>query len=98
MEKGSKKSSSLIKNVDTLIRSIQTTSECLSFDSKRIKPCVEALQNVNAAELPNAVMAAKDLVNRLTVADEKLAEALCLISDALSLVSIGSKNFKDAVK
>ena len=89
---------SVVKSVDTLIRSIQTSSECLSFDSKRIKPCIESLQNVNAADSPNAVMAATDLVNRLSVAEEKLSEAMCLISDALSLVSIGNKNFKEVVK
>ena len=92
-----KNSSLVLKNIDALIRSVQTTSECLSFDSKRIKPCVEALQNAPATDSVQSAMAVKDLVSRLTVADEKLSEALCLISDALSLVSIGSKNYKESI-
>ncbi|MBR2261913.1 MAG: hypothetical protein IJ916_09475 [Paludibacteraceae bacterium] len=95
MEKNSIKGNSVVKSVDMLIRSVQSTCDCLSFDAKRIKPCIESLQNKPMADSPNVVMATKDLVNRLTVADEKLAEAMCLIQDALSSVSIGMKNYKE---
>ncbi len=98
MEKSTKKENSVIKNVELLIRSVQSTYDCLSFDSKRIKPCVELLQNMPLSDSPGAANATKDLVNRLTVADEKLSEAMCLIQDALSSVSIGSKNYKECVK
>ncbi|MCQ2209054.1 MAG: hypothetical protein MJZ34_02070 [Paludibacteraceae bacterium] len=98
MEKNSKNGTSVVKNVDSLIRSVQSTYDCLSFDAKRIKPCVEMLQNMPMSDSPNAAVATKDLVNRLTAADEKLAEAMCLIQDALSSVSIGGKNYKDSVR
>ncbi|MBR5971897.1 MAG: hypothetical protein IK017_04510 [Paludibacteraceae bacterium] len=98
MEKNTKNDASVIKNVEMLIRSVQSTYDCLSFDAKRIKPCVELLQSMPISETPNAVVATKDLVSRLTVADEKLAEAMCLIQDALSSVSIGGKNYKDSIK
>lgn len=98
MEKNTKNDTSVIKNVEMLIRSVQSTYDCLSFDAKRIKPCVELLQSMPISETPNAVVATKDLVSRLTVADEKLAEAMCLIQDALSSVSIGGKNYKDSIK
>ncbi|MBR0501647.1 MAG: hypothetical protein IJJ77_00190 [Paludibacteraceae bacterium] len=100
MEKNTKNDTSVIKNVEMLIRSVQSTYDCLSFDAKRIKPCVELLQSmpISDSQTPNAVVATKDLVNRLTVADEKLAEAMCLIQDALSSVSIGGKNYKDSIK
>ncbi|MBO7636377.1 MAG: hypothetical protein J6S89_07335, partial [Paludibacteraceae bacterium] len=96
--KNTKNDTSVIKNVEMLIRSVQSTYDCLSFDAKRIKPCVELLQSMPISETPNAVVATKDLVSRLTVADEKLAEAMCLIQDALSSVSIGGKNYKDSIK
>ncbi len=98
MEKNTKNDTSVIKNVEMLIRNVQSTYDCLSFDAKRIKPCVELLQSMPISETPNAAVATKDLVNRLKVADEKLAEAMCLIQDALSSVSIGGKNYKDSVK
>ncbi len=97
MEKKSKDISSVIDSVDALIRSVQSTYECLSFDTKRIKPSVEALQRMSSPESEKAAMAMKDLVNRLTAADDRLSEAMCLIGDALSSISIGSKNYKESV-
>jgi hypothetical protein len=97
MEKKSKDIPSVIGDIDAMVRSVQATLDCLSYDAKRIKPCVEALQNTPVQGSDSAANATKDLVNRLTVADEKLAEAVYLIGDALSSLAIGSKNYKESV-
>ncbi len=88
---------SIIQNVDVLLRSVQASHECLAFDVKRIKPCVDVLQNLPNQDVEDTLVV-KDMVNRLMTADEKLSEAVYLIGEALSSVAIGNKNFKETVR
>lgn len=97
MEKKNKETSSTVTDLESIVRSLQTTYECLSFELKRIKPCMDSLQGKTVQE-EEVVIATKDLLNRLSVGGEKLKEASCLIADALSSMSIGCKNYKQTTQ